>query len=52
MTGQEQVSGVVLMDLSAAFDLVDPQILVRKLGLYGLDEDMCTWISSYLQNRY
>ena len=50
--GQGQVSGVVLLDLSAAFDLVDPQLLVKKLRAYGLDEDMCTWISSYLQNRY
>ena len=50
--GQGQVSGVVLLDLSAAFDLVDPQLLVKKLKVYGLDDDMCTWISSYLQNRY
>ena len=50
--GQGQVSGVVLLDLSAAFDLVDPQLLVKKLRVYGLDDDMCTWISSYLQDRY
>ena len=50
--GQGQVSGVVLLDLSAAFDLVDPQLLVKKLKVYGLDDDMCTWITSDLQNRY
>ena len=39
-----QVSGVVLLDLSAAFDLVDPSILLQKLRVYGLDKDMIQWI--------
>ena len=47
-----QVSGVVLIDLSAAFDLVDSKLLQKKLKIYGLDENFCTWIGSYLQNRY
>ena len=36
---QGQVSGVILLDLSAAFDLVEPTILIKKLRIYGLDED-------------
>ena len=47
-----QVSGVVLLDLSAAFDLVEPAILIKKLRIYGLDEDFLAWIESYLTNRY
>ena len=47
---QGKVSGVVLLDLSAAFDLVDPEILIKKLKIYGLDDDFCTWIASYLQD--
>ena len=47
-----QVSGAVLLDLSAAFDLVDPELLVTKLGIYGLDEDFLCWIQSYLTSRY
>ena len=47
-----QVSGAVLLDLSAAFDLVPPDILVKKLRIYGLQEDFLTWIESYLTNRY
>ena len=47
-----QVSGVILLDLSAAFDLVEPSILIKKLRIYGLDEDFLTWIESYLTNRY
>ena len=47
-----QVSGAVLLDLSAAFDLVDQELLVSKLGIYGLDRDLLCWIQSYLSNRY
>ena len=47
-----QVSGAVLLDLSAAFDLVDPELLISKLRIYGLEEDFICWISSYLSDRY
>ena len=47
-----QVSGVVLVDLSAAFDLVSPSLLIKKLQVYGLEEDITTWITSYLTDRY
>ena len=47
-----QVSGAVLLDLSAAFDLVDPAILIQKLRIYGLEDDFLSWISSYLTDRY
>ena len=47
-----QVSGVVLVDLSAAFDLVSPSLLIEKLQIYGIDEDFASWISSYLTDRY
>ena len=46
-----QVSGVVLLDLSAAFDLVDPVLLIQKLRIYGVDEGVLQWIESYLTNR-
>ena len=46
-----QVSGAVLLDLSAAFDLVPPDTLVKKLEIYGLDSGFISWIESYLSNR-
>ena len=46
-----QVSGVVLLDLSAAFDLVEPSILIQKLRIYGVDENFLAWVQSYLTNR-
>ena len=47
-----QVSGVVLVDLNAAFNLVSPSLLIQKLKIYGIDDDLATWILSYLTDRY
>ena len=47
-----QVSGAVLLDLSAAFDLVDHELLCKKMRIYGLEEDFLCWINSYLSERY
>ena len=49
---QGRLTGVVLVDLSAAFDLVTPDLLIQKLRIYGLDEDFLVWVQSYLTNRY
>ena len=40
------------MDLSSAFDLVDPQLLRNKLRIYGMQNDFLELIKSYLDNRY
>ena len=45
------INGVVLLDLSAAFDLVDSNILLNKLKVYGMNEDFIDWVSSYMTNR-
>ena len=47
-----QITGVVLVDLSAAFDLVTPSLLIEKLRIYGVQNDLLTWIESYLHDRY
>ena len=39
------------MDLSKAFDALNHNLLIAKLGAYGLDaKDLC-YIKSYLDNR-
>ena len=45
------LNGLVMLDLSAAFDLVDCNILVKKLKIYGLDEASIEWFTSYLTDR-
>ena len=49
---QGQVSGVILIDLIAAFDLVDSDILIKKLRIYGLKDDILSWVQSYLSDRH
>ena len=46
-----QMVGVSLLDMSAAFDVVDHQLLVDQLSLYGFDQDSLGWTSSYLSGR-
>ena len=48
---QGKVSGVVLLDLSVAFDLVEPDLFLKKLGIYGIEKDFLHWIRSYLTGR-
>ena len=47
-----KLSGVVLLDLSAAFDLVDSDLLLQKLKVYGFDDDSLLWVESYLTDRH
>ena len=43
--------GIRMIDLSAAFDMVDHSILTKKLEIYGLDNEARTWIQNYLSGR-
>jgi hypothetical protein len=45
------MAGVCMIDMSAAFDVVDTGILLDKLKLYGLDRNAIQWIWSYLTYR-
>ena len=39
-----ELAGVCMLDMSAAFDLVDNDILVKKLELYGFEESFARWM--------
>ena len=46
-----KLSAAILLDLSAVFDVIDHQLLLSKLALYGLDEVANNWFGSYLSDR-
>lgn len=42
------IIGVLLIDLSAAFDIIDREVLLKTLDSYGFVESALQFISSYL----
>ena len=47
----DEVTAVVMLDLSAAFDVVDHSLLLKKLKIYGFEEKEVAWMWSYLSGR-
>ena len=45
------LKGVCMLDMSAAFDVVDHSILLDKLKLYGFDTNSLNWMENYLSGR-
>ena len=48
---KKQVSILLLIDFSKAFDMVDHTILLRKLSHYGIRGPAHDWLKSYLSQR-
>ena len=48
---QKNLVGAVLLDFTAAFDIIDHGILLKKLECYGFTESAILWMKSYLTNR-
>ena len=46
-----EAMGIVTLDQSAAFDVIEHYILKRKMQLYGFDSHALGWFSSYLKDR-
>ena len=49
--GNTRIVGAVLLDLSAAFDVLDHKLLLNKLSCYGFEAAAVEWIQSYLSDR-
>ena len=49
--GERKLTAALLLDQSAAYDLLDHSILLRKLAAYNFDENTVAWFGSYLSGR-
>ena len=45
------ILGIVTLDQSAAFDIIEHRILEEKMKLYGFNEQALRWFQSYLNDR-
>ena len=45
---KQQIAGACLIDLSAAFNVVEAKLLIAKLGLYGWSRHSQQWVWSYM----
>ena len=48
---KKELTAALLLDLSAAFDVVDHQLLLQKLELYNFSPNTVSWFKSYLVDR-
>ena len=47
----KMICGAVLLDFTAAFDVIDHKLLLEKLECYGFRPSAVAWMESYLVNR-
>ena len=47
----DEVTGLVFIDLRKAFDVIDHELLLKKLSIYGATPSSVAWFKSYLSGR-
>lgn len=50
-TDKKEYTGVVFVDLRKAFDIVNCDILIKKLNNIGISGTPCSWFKSYMSDR-
>ena len=50
-TEKKKITGVLMWDLTAAFDTLDHNILLSQLEIYGFNSTAIEWMKSYLTGR-
>jgi len=46
------MTALIMLDLSAAFDIIDHPMLLKRLEFsFGIEEKALTWVKSYLTDR-
>ena len=48
---ERKTIGVVMLDFTAAFDIIDHNLLLKKLEYYGFSRTALLWMESYLTDR-
>lgn len=48
---ERKIIGVVMLDFTAAFDIIDHDLLLKKLEYYGFSRTALLWMESYLSDR-
>ena len=47
----DEVTGLVFIDFQKAFDVIDRELLLKKLSIYGATPFSVAWFKSYLSER-
>ena len=47
----DEVKGLVFVDFRKAFDVINHNLLLKKLSVYGASPDSVAWFRSYLEER-
>ena len=47
----DEVTGLVFVDFRKAFDVINHNLLLKKLSVYGASPDSVAWFRSYLEER-
>ena len=47
----DELTGLVFIDFRKAFDVIDHELLLKNLSMYGVRPSSVTWFKSYLSER-